>query len=76
MREPCAVGRIMLAAGAYSDFRIKARLFMVFGQEYLQSVIQLENMGIERILRVWVVYAPVACRSVLCRRVGRSGGAC
>lgn len=54
VREPCAVGRIMLAAGAYSDLRIKARLFMVFGQENLQSVIQLENMGIERIFRVGV----------------------
>ena len=75
MRESRAVSRIMLAASAYSDFRIKARLFMVFGQEYLQSVVQLENMGVKRIFRVGVVYAPVACRSVLCRRVGRSRGA-
>ena len=63
----------MLAAGAYSDLHIKAQSSW-FRSENLQSVIQLENMGIERIFRVGVVYAPVACRSVFCRRVDRSRG--
>ena len=64
MGQAGRIRRIVFTARAYGDFRIKTWLFMVFGQIDSQTVVELIDGGVERIIGVAFIYAGIARRGI------------
>ena len=60
--QSSGIGRVMFTPCTDRDFRIKAGLFVVLGEVHVQSVVQLVDVGIQRIIFVLCVYPPVPDR--------------